>query len=314
MVTNPSKSFKRAFVTGATGLVGTPLCSELAARGVRVTAYSRSAEEIEFPLGVGPISGDILDATSMVSAADGCDVIFHVAAAVHGSATDYAEFEKVNVSGTENAILAACAIGAKLVHVSTVNVEGFRSGDLKDDYASSKSRAEERVLEAVDNGLKAVIVRPATVFGAEAGRAGLIIDRILDGSLKVLPAPSRMISPLWSTDLARAMIQAALIGQSGCTYTVAGPTMSTGDFVRSVCESGGFKKPLLTIPGLLFAVPLQLAWWLTGVTRWKPPINVESLLNGSSHDGSEAARLLGFEYSSIGEIFSPKSFKGHNHR
>jgi dihydroflavonol-4-reductase len=303
MVTNPSMSIKRAFVTGATGIVGLPLCRELVSAGIRVTAYSRSAAEFEFPDEVDAVSGDILDVGSMVSAADGCDVIFHVAAAVHGSASDYSEFQKVNVTGTENAIQAARANGAKLVHVSTVNVEAFRSGDLKDDYASTKARAEELVSEAVDAGLEAVIVRPASVFGNEQGKAGLLVDRLLVGTLKVLPAPSRNISPVWSGDLARALVSAARVGESGRVYTIAGPTVSTGDFVKKVCDTGGFQEPYMSLPAWIFAVPLQAAWWLRKVTRWTPPVSVESLLSGSVHDGSESALALNFEYSSIEQIF-----------
>lgn len=309
MITDASMGFEHAFVTGATGIVGFPLCLELAAAGINVTAYSRSAEESGFPNSVKHRSGDILDENALERAADGADVIFHVAAAVHGSAKDFAEFESVNVRGTENVIQAARRIDAKLVHISTVNVEHYRNGDLGDAYAATKSKAEELVVEAAVVGLDVVIVRPATVFGEKAGRAGWIVDRLLSGSLKILPAPSRKISPVWSADLARAMIGAARVGQSGRTYTVAGPTMSTGEFVNSVCESGGMSRPLISIPAWMFAAPLLMAWWASGVTRWTPPISVESLLSGSSHDGSDAARELGFEYSAIKEIFGGSIFQ-----
>jgi dihydroflavonol-4-reductase len=303
MVTDPAVGIKHAFVTGATGIVGVPLCRELVAIGAKVTAYSRSSGEYGLPASVEHSIGSILDADVMTAAAGDADVIFHVAAAVHGSVSTYAEFERMNVDGTANVIRVAREIGAKLVYVSSVNVAGFRAGDLADSYAETKSKAEELIAEAVGDGLDAMVVRPATVFGNEAGRAGLIVDRLLAGTLKFLPAPSRKISPVWSVDLGRALIGAALFGEAGRVYTVAGPTLSTGEFVRSVWQSGGLKGPVIMIPGWIFAVPLQLAWWAKGVTRWTPPVSVESLLSGSSHDGSEAARELGFEYSTIDKIF-----------
>ena len=303
MVTDTSMGFKHAFVTGATGIVGVPLCRELARVGVKVTAFSRSAGEYGLPESAGHLLGDILDEHALENAARGCDVMFHAAAAVHGSAKTYAEFELVNVHGTENVIRVARKIGARLIHVSSVNVVGFRNGELTDPYAATKSKAEELVTEAAQDGLDAVIVRPATVFGEVAGRAGLIVDRLMSGSLKILPAPSRMISPVWSTDLASALIGAARVGGSGRTYTVAGPTMSTGEFVKAVCENGGFGQPLISIPARVFAVPLQLAWWGREITRWTPPIAVNSLLSGSMHDGIGAARELGFDYTTIREIF-----------
>jgi dihydroflavonol-4-reductase len=303
MVTDPNRIFKHTIVTGATGIVGVSLCRALVDAGVKVTAFSRSVGDYGLPDRVEHSIGSILDVTALGGAAKDADVIFHVAAAVHGSAKTYSEFERINVDGTANVIRVARDVGAKLVHVSSVNVAGFRAGELNDAYAATKSKAEELVAEAAGNGLDAVIVRPATVFGNEVGRAGLIVDRVLAGSLRVLPAPSRLISPVWSRDLAVALVRAAEVGQLGNTYTVAGPTLSTGDFVRAMCESGGFRRPLISIPGWIFAAPLQVMWWGKGVTRWTPPVSVESLLHGSIHDGMDAAQELGYEYTPIDRIF-----------
>ncbi|MEE8046558.1 MAG: hypothetical protein V3T49_06955, partial [Dehalococcoidia bacterium] len=166
------------------------------------------------------------------------------------------------------------------------------------------ARAEDLVLEAVEGGMNAVIVRPATVFGRESGRGGLIVNRLLAGGLKVLPAPSRMISPVWSGDLATALIRAAESGAVGQTYTVAGPTITPREFVDLVCEGAGVQAPRISIPAWAIAVPLQLAWWASKLTPWKPPVSVQAVRKGSTHDGSAAARELGFEYTPIPEVFS----------
>jgi nucleoside-diphosphate-sugar epimerase len=303
MVTDPAIGFKHAFVTGATGIVGVPLCRSLVRAGVRVTAFSRNPATGVLPKEVVHVKGSILDRDALDVAAEGADVVFHVAAAVHGSASTYSDFERVNVTGTANVIDAALEFEANLVHLSTVNVEGFRAGMLRDSYAETKSVAEELVMEAVDDGLTASIVRPATVFGNEAGRAGLLVDRLLAGSLKVLPAPSRRISPVWTGDLAQALILAAADNHSGGVFTVAGPTVSTEEFVKSVTAAAGTRGVKLSIPASIFSVPLQLAWWLRKLTRWTPPVSVESLMNGSAHDGAVAASELGFQYTDISKIF-----------
>lgn len=304
MITDPSAGIKHAFVTGATGIVGVPLCRQLFSKGAQVTSYSRTVAPDVLPAGVSHVSGDILDEDSVLSGAQGADVIFHVAAAVHGSVSSADEFYQMNVDGTKAVIRAARLVGAKLVHVSTVNVASYRHGELTEPYAESKSLAETAVMEAVEEGLSAVIVRPATVFGNELGRGGLIVDRLLSGSLRVLPAGGRQISPVWSGDLATALIRAGEVGKNGSTYTVAGEAVSTSEFIRGVCESTGLKGPLLSPSAWLFVVPLQLAWWLRWISHWTPPVSVESLLNGSSHDGSAAAKELGFLYTAIDDIFS----------
>jgi nucleoside-diphosphate-sugar epimerase len=300
--------FKHAFVTGATGIVGIPLCRKLSEMGIRVTAYSRSSGDLDLPSGVNHVKGDIQHPVVLAEAAQGADVIFHLAAAVHGSASAYVDFQRINVAGTENVIRVARDTGAKLVHVSTVNVDGFRQGNLRDAYAATKSRAEELVAEAVSkDGLDAVTVRPATVFGSEPGRAGLIVDRLFFGSLKILPAPSRMISPVWAGDLATALINAAVSGIAGQVYTIAGPATSTADFVTSICESAGVSPPRFSIPAWVIVVPLQIAWWGRVLTRWTPLVSVEAVRNGSVHEGTQAANDLAFSYTSISEIFSSSS-------
>ncbi len=303
MITDPTRRFKHAFVTGATGMIGVPLCNRLAEMGMEVTAFSRGAGNGKFTDGVDRISGDMLDAEAVLEAAGNADVIYHVAAAVHGSESSYEGFKRMNVYGTENIVSAAKTLGVRMIHVSTVNVDGFNRGLLADPYAQTKAEAEALVLAAARDGLDAVVVRPATVFGSVAGRSGLIVDRILSGSLKVMPAPSRKISPVWVDDLVGALIRAAQVGVSEHIYTVAGPTISSGDFAKSISAGAGVGSYLVSIPAWLIALPLQLAWMLKGITRVTPPVTVEAVCSGSEHDGSDAAAELGFEYTPITEIF-----------
>ena len=309
MVINPSVRFKHAFVTGATGIVGSRLCERLMEIGVRVTAYSRTPSRYKQPAGVSQVYGDIRDVETLMTASQGADVIFHLAGAVHNSYKTFEGYRGVNVGGTENVAELARAVGAKLIHVSTVNVEGFRSGELKDYYANTKSQAEDLIHVAVADGLEAVIVRAATIFGNSAGQAGMIVDRILKGTFNVLPAPSRMISPVWVDDLASALINAVDLGQKGQTYTVAGPTIKTSDFVKSVCTLVGTPSPLISVPSWALVLPIQVTWWCRHITRWVPPVSVESIKNDSVYDGEKAASDLRFIYTPLAEIFSKLNVK-----
>ena len=145
MVTDTSIRFKHAFVTGATGIVGSRLCERLSEIGVRVTAYSRTPSRYKQPVGVSEVYGDIRDVETLMTASQGVDVIFHLAGAVHNSYQTFEGYRDVNVRGTENVAKVARAVDAKLIHVSTVNVEGFHSGELKDHYANTKSQAEDLI-------------------------------------------------------------------------------------------------------------------------------------------------------------------------
>jgi len=309
MVTDAPTGFKHAFVTGATGIVGSRLCARLVEIGVRVTAYSRTSTRYEHPVGVSRVSGDICDVDTLMTASKGADVIFHLAGAVHGSRGTFEGYRDVNVSGTQSIVETAQSIGAKLIHISTVNVEGFRVGELTDYYSSTKSQAEDVIDHAVAGGLDAVMVRPAMIFGNDSGRAGLIVDRILRGSLSVLPGPSRLISPVWVDDLVSALINAVDLGQNGRTYTVAGPTMKTSEFVSTICTLVGASRPLVSVPSWTLVLPLHLAWWSRAITRWVPPVSVESIKHDSVYDGEKAACDLRFTYTPLTEIFSQGNVK-----
>ncbi|NQW21515.1 MAG: NAD-dependent epimerase/dehydratase family protein [Chloroflexi bacterium] len=303
MITTLPPRFKHAFVTGGTGMVGASLCNRLSAMGVRVTAFSRNSQSKFLHDSVDLVTGDITDSDAVLKAAEDADIVFHVAAAVHGSESTFEGFRLINVTGTENVINAVETLGIRMIYVSSVNVDGFNRGQLADPYAHTKAMAEELVLEAIERGVDAVVIRPATVFGSESGRSGLVVDRILSGSLKVLPAPSRKISPVWVEDLAIALTSAAQVGVSGRIYTVAGPTVSTGEFARSISESVGIRSFFVPVPAWLITIPLQIAWWTKAITRWIPPVSVEAVRSGSVHDGGVAAAELGFSYTPIVEIF-----------
>ena len=71
------------------------------------------------------MTGDVLDAGTVARAAAGCDAIFHNAAAITPLG-GWEAFRRTNVDGTTNAIAAARASGARLIHLSSVG--GVRPG------------------------------------------------------------------------------------------------------------------------------------------------------------------------------------------
>src|SRR5262245_22362257 len=96
----------RAFVTGATGLLGNNLVRALLARGFEVRGLVRSLEKGRALLGdtsVRLVQGDMLDVAGFASAIDGCDYVFHTAAyfrETFGPGRHDAMLRAVNVDGT----------------------------------------------------------------------------------------------------------------------------------------------------------------------------------------------------------------------
>ena len=106
---------RRAFVTGATGGIGSVLCARLSEEGSQVIALARAgsdASSIENRDGVAIVRADILDEPALTEAMRGCDAVFHLAATVHAPAgTPDSEFRRVNVAGTEAVLRSATAAG-----------------------------------------------------------------------------------------------------------------------------------------------------------------------------------------------------------
>src|SRR5262249_46739151 len=136
-------SMSRALVTGANGFIGSALSRRLLRDGIAVRAMCRSAEN-GTALGAESaevVQGDIQDAAITRRCAEGCDVVFHVAAVGTGSALlQYS----VNVQGTRNVLRAAHEAGAqRFVHVSTVAVYGYdASGPVDESYPQHASKLD----------------------------------------------------------------------------------------------------------------------------------------------------------------------------
>lgn len=172
---------KTAFVTGATGFLGGVLVRRLAAEGVQVKAlarrpnrdlYIKDIENIEI------VTGNITDGERMRELVQGCDIVFHVAAATSGK-LDYQR--KVNVGGTRNVALAAAeAKVERFVHVSSVAVYGYKvRGTVTEDtpyqggnvpYNISKAGAETALsVVSQEHNLSYSIIRPGMIFGPRSG-------------------------------------------------------------------------------------------------------------------------------------------------
>src|SRR4051812_33598807 len=108
---------------------------------------------------------------------EGADVVFHAAAKVDDWG-DPADYERITVQGTRNALDAARESGVRrFVHVGTeaalmagqplVNVD--ETAPLRPDspapYPWSKAKAEQAVRDANGEGLETVVVRPRFVWG-----------------------------------------------------------------------------------------------------------------------------------------------------
>jgi nucleoside-diphosphate-sugar epimerase len=163
--------------------VGTHVVHRLQHEGWHVRALVRDAARAGAlsRAGVELATGDVLEPTGLARAARGCSLVVHTAAAVTPDG-GWEAYQRPNVEGTRNAITAAAAASARLVHVSSVAVYGsarYQPDGKKTDedvdlppisprnfYARSKRESEELVMQAHRDGrLWATAVRPDVIYG-----------------------------------------------------------------------------------------------------------------------------------------------------
>ncbi len=169
---------EHCLVTGATGFIGGHLAERLAQEGLPVRCLVRSTSDTSLleTLDVELAVADLTDGRAVARAVQGCRYVFHCGALVSDWATA-AEIERVNVGATRS-LLDACVSASveRLIHFSTTDVYGYPGARGVDEtystprfcnwYAQTKLAAETEVRRTERaHGLRAVILRPATVYG-----------------------------------------------------------------------------------------------------------------------------------------------------
>lgn len=291
-------------VTGASGFVGTALCSQLVQLGWRVRMALRRPTPDSERAADYRVVGEIGPDTDWAPVLDGAAAVVHLAAHVHvmGAAGSdaLAIYRRVNAAGTERLARAAAAAGVKrLVFLSSIKVNGEATSERPftetdrptpvDAYGISKWEAEQ-VLAQVgrETGLEVAVLRPPLVYGprVKANFLSLVKAIALGWPLPLASARNRR-SLIYVGNLASAIVCCLEHpAAAGRTYLVAdGEPISTPDLVRRIARALHRPARLLPVPAGL----LRLGGRLTGRRD-----AVERLLGSLEVDASLIRRELGW--------------------
>lgn len=280
-----------AFVTGATGFVGSHLARELCAQGWRVHVLARPTASLA-DLGDAPVTvhhGDVTDPASLAAALPrAADAVFHVAASTNLWARRNAEQSAINVDGTRNMLDAAVSAGARrFVHTSSFVTWGFQDIEIDEDsprsdafdwinYVRTKQLSERCVLDAANAGrIDAVVLNPGNVLGPGDRRNWSRLFRMIqNGRLPGAPPGGGSFCDV--REVARAHVQAFHRGRAGQRFLLGGPFGRYLDVIELGGRLLGRPVPRRPTPGWLLRLGGRAGAAVGALTGREPDLTPEA--------------------------------------
>ena len=254
----------KVLVTGATGFVGGNLARKLWEQGHEVMALVRpgSARAAMEGTGIQPVTGDILDRDSVDRAVQGCEAVFHCAAAYTFWSPDPDAIYRTNVDGTVNMLKAALQAGvSRVVYTSTVSTIGLPDWELSTEetladpthlaghYKKSKYQAELAALDMVSQGLPVIVVNPTTPVGPWDVKPTPTGRMVLDFLLGRIPAyVDTGMNLVDVEDVAAGHILAMERGQPGQRYLLGNRNVSLKEVFDMLADATGLAAPKWRAP------------------------------------------------------------------
>ena len=254
-----------AFVTGATGFLGSHVARVLAEQGAALRLLVRPTSNLRNLAGLKAetATGDLRDAASLQKAMAGCDTVFHVAADYRLWVQDPDQMYGSNVGGTRAILEAACNNAvARVVYTSSVATMGFTANghpanedspvslaDMIGHYKRSKFMAEQVAMEAARAGLHVVTVNPTTPVGEQDVKPTPTGRIVVDFLKRKFPAYVETgLNLVDVRECARGHIAALEKGKPGQRYILGGENLTLKQILDQLGDITGLPSPRVKLP------------------------------------------------------------------
>lgn len=317
---NLSTASMPAFLTGATGFLGSHVARVLSEQGTDLRLLVRPTSNLKNLEGLKAetATGDLRDPASLEKAMSGCDAVFHVAADYRLWVRDPQEMYRSNVEGTRAILEAARKNGVKrVVYTSSVATIGFSwnghpadedspvsLADMIGHYKRSKFMAEQIAMEAGRSGMHVVTVNPTTPVGERDVKptpTGRIILDFLKGKF-----PAYVETGLNLVDVrqcARGHVVALEKGKSGERYILGGENLTLKQILDKLAKISGLPSPKVKLPYIFAYMTGVVDETVTGrLLRREPRATIDTVRMGKKKMwaiSDKAERELGWQIAPV---------------
>jgi nucleoside-diphosphate-sugar epimerase len=301
-------------VTGATGLLGSHLITELLLRREQIRALvlpSESAEKLT-RAGVEVVRGDVTDVSTLAPAVKEIDIVFHLAGMM-GVYRPLAEYRLVNVAGSENLYKAALATGVRrFIHTSSHTVYGLGHGRFlteedallpdPDPYSISKAEGDHLIRRLMQTSpMETVIIRPGTFFGpGDRLHFGRMAQKLKDGKGVIIGRGHNALPFCYVTDVVQGFLLAADHPNApGEVFNISNDRpLTQQEMYNAIADSVDGKRPTRHLPyyptyyGSIIAEKV-----VARITRTKPVVTQLGVMmfgTDTRHSIEKARRELGY--------------------
>jgi dihydroflavonol-4-reductase len=299
-------------ITGASGHIGANLCRTLIEQGHHIKAlinkYTRSLDQLNMEVA----NGNLLDINALKNLIQYAEVVIHLAATISINGKNDRELLAINVEGTKN--LLQCIREnpvRRLIHFSSIHaivhdpldelLDETRDLAVEDHilYNRSKAVSEQLVLDAVKEGMDAVIINPTSVVGPYDFRPSLVGRALIQIVKRKLPG---LVHGGYDwvdvRDIVDGTLKAIEKGRSGESYLLSGTWMSLPDLAEMIGNITGDTRRWTIMPYWLAELGVPFLKAYAHIRRTDPLYTKESLeILKTSHrkiSSEKARKELGY--------------------